>query len=81
MITSPFQKKYGYSYVSCLTFNRRELQKLFEKNFRFEKFLGERANMYDAVIQRFIADNLWSARRDEVMGKYKESEMQDKNSG
>ncbi len=81
VITSPFQKKYGYSYVSCLTFNRRELQKLFEKNFRFEKFLGERANMYDAVIQRFIADNLWSARRDEVMGKYKESEMQDKNSG
>ena len=32
-----FQKKYGYPYVNCLTFTRRELQELFRKEFKIEE--------------------------------------------
>lgn len=32
-----YQKQYGYPYVSCLEFSRRELQEMFLKGFRWEK--------------------------------------------
>ena len=37
LIDGPFQKEYGYPYVSCLDFTRRELQEMFLKEFRWEK--------------------------------------------
>lgn len=37
LIDGPFQKGYGYPYVSCLDFSRRELQEIFLKEFRWEK--------------------------------------------
>lgn len=39
LITGPWRKKYGYSYISSLTFTRRELRKMFFLPFRFEERL------------------------------------------
>lgn len=39
LISSPFQKKYGYSHEDCMRFSRSELQEFFIKEFRFQQKL------------------------------------------
>lgn len=39
LISSPFQKKYGYAYEDCMKFSRSELQDFFLKEFRFQQKL------------------------------------------
>lgn len=76
LIAGPWQKKYGYPYVSSLDFSRRELLELFQKEFRFEKdifydLLQEKAEMRNQL-QKKISLDLWKVRHDEVMeNKYK----------
>ncbi len=49
LINAPWQRKYGYPYVSIGQFSRRELQDLFLKEFRFEQlkeYHRERVDIY-----------------------------------
>lgn len=54
LIDGPFQKEYGYPYVSCLDFSRRELQEMFLKEFRWEK-LPEMEKREDEI-------NIWQRK-------------------
>lgn len=69
LITAPFQKKYGYPHVSCLDFNRRELQEMFLKKWRWED-LKEFKNQKDGAAiwesQKRVRQQLWKARFAEV---------------
>ncbi len=66
-----WQKEHGYPYVSILDFNRKELQSMFEKEFRFEENLeyqyeGE-AQELNRWKQDILSRSLWEVRRGEVM--------------
>ena len=63
--SSLYQKRYGYSYESCLNFSRRELQEMFLKPFLFEKkaVFGENASKIRARINW----QLWSVRKQTVL--------------
>lgn len=81
LINGPRQKKYGYPYVSSMDFSRRELQEMFQKDFRFEKELryewnDDRKKMKDRV-KEMINWNLWKVRREEIM---EEKHCYEKNS-
>lgn len=68
LIMEPWQKEYGYSYVSSLDFSRSELQKMFLKKFRFEdeiKFENDEVRVMQR--ERSISQNLWKIRKKEVM--------------
>lgn len=39
IICAPWQRKYGYPFVEMSEYSRRELQELFSKRFRFEKYV------------------------------------------
>lgn len=70
-----WQKKYGYPYVSILNFNRRELQEMFSKDFRFEKALvfhnDEERKKFKKGLKSFISSRLWEVRRKAIVEKYK----------
>lgn len=73
LITGPWLKKNGYPYVSSLEFSRRELQEMYEKEFRFEKnfifsLLEDRIKIRN-LVQKQISRDLWKVRRDEIMEK------------
>lgn len=60
--SSPYQKRYGYPYVVCLQFSRRELQEMFLKSFRFEeKRLLEKERRKIWICEQ-IRWNLWKVR-------------------
>ncbi len=68
MICAPWQRKYGYPYVELSEFSRRELQELFSKRFRFEKFIkydGSRL-LFDLRLQGMIRRMLWKTRMLEI---------------
>lgn len=66
LITSAWQKKYDYPYVSSRCFSRRELVELFTKKFRFEEnwtFCTEKEKIeFNKRRQRLINDYLWINR-------------------
>lgn len=65
-----FQKRYGYPFVSCLTFSRRELQDMFLKEFRWEKRSGAKEGKTLTNIcnlQNSIRHLLWLERYAEIM--------------
>lgn len=70
LIDGPFQKEYGYSYVSCLEFSRRELQEMFLKEFRWEK-LPEMEKGEDKINVWYLKERfgllLWQIRFIEIM--------------
>lgn len=72
LITEPWQRKYGYPYVSSLDFSRRQLQEMFLKKFRFEenwKFADdELENAFTKWRQKMINERLWIVRRTDIIG-------------
>ncbi|MCI8634306.1 MAG: hypothetical protein HFJ05_01720 [Eubacterium sp.] len=71
LITGPWQKKYGYPYIESLEFGRRELQDMFQKEFRFESMIqwqsDEEKNAVHKWVWKLISSLLWKARRVEIM--------------
>lgn len=71
LISGPFQKYYGYPYVSILDFSRKELQVMFQKKFRFENYLEYDCDEEEMQIwyemQKRAGAILWSVRREEIM--------------
>lgn len=67
LITGPWQKKYGYPYVSSIDFSRRELKEMFSKKFRFEEnwvFQNEEAEMkFLRWRRKMIGEFLLTVRR------------------
>ena len=45
--SSPYQKRYGYTYDNCIKYSRRELQEMF-----FKPFLFDKKSMYNESEQR-----------------------------
>lgn len=78
LITAPWQKEYGYPYVSSLNFSRKELQKMFMKEFRFEDKLLYRDEDGKKRFKRWVWRNftrnyLQMTRRKELLeGKTEE---------
>lgn len=70
LITGPWQKKYGYPYVSSLEFSKRELKEMFQKKFRFEqRFVFQDEAEESAYLRwrrRLIRDCLQEVRKREV---------------
>lgn len=66
LINTPWQKKYGYSYVDVSEFSQRELQEIFLKGFRFDKYrnFGDEKERLDDKIWEMneIRDRLWENR-------------------
>lgn len=71
LISSPFQKKYGYSHEDCMKFSRSELQEFFLKEFTFQQKLQfSREKDRKAYFLRSYAllwKQLWIMRRHAVM--------------
>lgn len=72
LISSPYQKLYGYTYENCLKFSRRELEDMFLKKFRFQErlqFESEKDSIeYYFQVYDLMRQNLWKARKHEVLG-------------
>lgn len=70
LITGAWQKKYGYPYVNSLVFSRRELDKMFAKDFRFEAKLKFSNDEEKIEFQRWkwkiVSDYLWMERKMEI---------------
>ncbi|MDE7431717.1 MAG: hypothetical protein K2N34_07380, partial [Lachnospiraceae bacterium] len=70
LIQGIYQKQYGYPYVSCLEFTRRELQEMFLKSFRWEKIPKIAEKMTENRIRYMhacAAKLLWKGRFAEIM--------------
>ena len=67
--SSPYQKKYGYSYDNCLKFTRRELQEMFFKPFLFDEksIFGETDQESDIFFSAWIRWHLWDVRKHMVL--------------
>ncbi len=75
LIIGPWQKQYNYPYFKSLEFNRRELNEMFLKDFRFEKrFIfhnPEEKRIFKNWVQRVANISLWLTRSKEIMEKNK----------
>lgn len=71
LVNAPWQKKYGYDWISPGEFTRKELQELIRKEFRFEKlfqFDSDRdQRKCRAMIQRVWNQSLQEVRRLEML--------------
>lgn len=65
--SSPYQKRYGYTYDNCLRFTRREIQEMFLKPFLFDEkaMFGERGN--DIDLYEWMRWRLWDVRKHMVL--------------
>ncbi len=71
LINASFQKKFGYPYVRCMDFSRRELQEMFLQDFRWELPIGAtegRTRERVFLTQKYTRKRLWLERYAEVMG-------------
>lgn len=70
MVFSMLQRRYGYPYVSCRFFSRRQLQDMFLKEFRFEDRLAYANDYwkkrYRKDLVEKIEEYLQIARREEI---------------
>lgn len=71
LMDAPWQIKYGYTYVKLTDFSYKELQEIFLKEFRFEKFLqfnGENAKLnYRIALQKMLKNKLQKVKMLECM--------------
>lgn len=89
LISSPFQKKYGYSYEDCRRFSRSELQEFFLKEFRFQQklqFSSEKdRNAYFLRSYALLWKQLWIMRRhtvmDDIIPEFGNVQLEDKKGG
>ncbi|MCM1237314.1 MAG: sulfotransferase [Ruminococcus flavefaciens] len=67
LISSVYQKKYGYTYADYTQFTRKELQEMFLKEFRFQKeiqFVQQKDRMtYFFQTYHLLRCQLWEMRR------------------
>lgn len=83
IISSPYQKKYGYTYEDCMKFSRKELQEMFLKEFRFQmelRFRNKRHKVaYFLRIHNLFMKQLWRVRRhilmDDIVPEFGEVEI------
>lgn len=78
LVACSYQKQYGYPYVNCLEFSRRELQELFLKEFRYEKIAAISENRSEGDfwrMQKRVRYLLWLERFAVVMGIELEEEF------
>ncbi|MEZ3508119.1 MAG: hypothetical protein K1W10_14425 [Lachnospiraceae bacterium] len=77
LITAPWRKRHGYSYVSCLDYTMLELQEIFLKDFRFEEKM-----VFDSEEERLKLKwrvTLWErrllrkCRKNQLLEKWKNS--------
>lgn len=66
VLSAPYQKKYGYPYVDCRMFSRKELWHLFLKEFRFQsqsQYTDEEdRTSYCISMHRLFRWQLWNVR-------------------
>ncbi len=71
LISSPYQKKYGYVYESSMRFSRSELREMFLKPFKFQEnleFVDEKARiLYQVRAYEILRMALWRVRKHEIM--------------
>lgn len=71
LLSSPYQKKFGYSYEDCMKFSRIELQEIFLKGFRFQQGLQfnseEKKSAYYLWVYETIRWKLWENRKHIVL--------------
>ncbi len=71
LISSPYQKKYGYPYEDCMKFSRAEQWEFFLKEFRFQQGLQfestESKAAYYLWVYEFIRQKLWENRKHAIM--------------
>jgi len=71
LLLGPWQKRYGYPYVRCMDFSRRELQTIFSKGFRFEErilYVSDTEKIAAGIwIKNLINQRLWEIRREETI--------------
>ena len=67
IVSSPYQKRYGYTYDNCLKFTRREIQEMFLKPFLFDEkaMFGEPEN--DIGLYEWMRWRLWHVRKHMVL--------------
>ena len=65
--SSPYQKRYGYTYDNCLRFTRREMQEMFLKPFLFDEkgMFGEPES--DIDLYEWIRWQLWNVRKHMIL--------------
>lgn len=61
-----YQKKYGYTYESCLKFSRRELQDMFLKKFKFQEGMMQ-GDDFQLSVSDIIRWDLWEVRKRELL--------------
>lgn len=66
LINTSWQKKYGYPFVDASEFSQRELQEMFLKSFRFDKFRqyrDDKVRLDDRIFEmNKIRDRIWENR-------------------
>lgn len=65
MVSTSYQKQYGYPYIACLDFSRRDLQEFFLKEFRWEALSDAlRGKNEDSIMdmQKRVRKLLWRER-------------------
>lgn len=69
--SSPYQKRYGYTYDNCLKFTRREIQEMFLKPFLFDEkaMVGEPES--DIDLYEWMRWQLWNVRKHMVLDDVK----------
>ncbi len=71
MITAPWQKQYGYPYVSSLNFSRCELCDMFSKKFRFQDKLAVYSDEENIELQNWywglVSNCLWMIRERKIL--------------
>ena len=72
ILSAPYQKKFGYPYVDCRMFSRRELWEMFRKEFRFQcqlRYADEREKRsYNISMHRKFRWQLWRVRAYTITG-------------
>ena len=65
--SSPYQKKYGYTYDNCLRFTRREIQEMFLKPFLFDEKAMFEEPENDIDLYEWMRWRLWNVRKHMVL--------------
>ena len=65
--SSPYQKRYGYTYDNCLRFTRREIQEMFLKPFLFDEKTMFEEPENDIDLYEWMRWQLWNIRKHMVL--------------
>lgn len=63
LASSPYQKRYGYSFSDCTKFSRREIQEWFLKPFRFDEKLLFGDHSDHMKLYKWVMWQMWEVRK------------------